>query len=269
MTDIKIIRNDTSSHRRMRLLTKGLVTVLVQVIIGVVMIFFGIAIYLKLDKSYDITNIIMSLKSASKLKSIAMSWRDVVRDNFYCFLIGFCILYIILQSFAIPGTSIMNALAGYFYNDSLIITGFVGCICASIGSSFCYLLSWYLGKRYTIKMASSDRIEKWRMTIQRHRNHMFFYFVFLRVTPIIPNWFINIASPHLDVSWYVFFFGTFVGVMPMTWIQIQAGIMLEEWASDTLSIWNSQNILLVALAALLTLLPPLTSQIISRKDSNK
>lgn len=42
-------------------------------------------------------------------------------------------------------------------------------------------------------------------------NYLFFYMVFLRVTPLLPNWFINIASPIVDVPASVFFFGTFFG----------------------------------------------------------
>jgi uncharacterized membrane protein YdjX (TVP38/TMEM64 family) len=33
----------------------------------------------------------------------------------------------------------------------------------------------------------------------------------LRVTPILPNWFINLASPLIDVPIVPFFFGTLAG----------------------------------------------------------
>lgn len=35
--------------------------------------------------------------------------------------------------------------------------------------------------------------------------------IFLRVTPILPNWFINIVAPVIDVPLATFWLGTFIG----------------------------------------------------------
>ena len=37
------------------------------------------------------------------------------------------------------------------------------------------------------------------------------YIIFLRITPILPNWLINISSPILGVNIVHFFVGTFLG----------------------------------------------------------
>ena len=37
------------------------------------------------------------------------------------------------------------------------------------------------------------------------------YIIFLRITPILPNWLINISSPILGVNIVHFFLGTFLG----------------------------------------------------------
>ena len=37
------------------------------------------------------------------------------------------------------------------------------------------------------------------------------YIIFLRITPFLPNWFINIASPIIGVRIFPFFVGTFIG----------------------------------------------------------
>lgn len=44
-----------------------------------------------------------------------------------------------------------------------------------------------------------------------HRVDLFNYIVFLRITPFLPNWFINLASPIIGVPMWPFFAGTFVG----------------------------------------------------------
>ncbi|KAM3342870.1 hypothetical protein P3S68_027836 [Capsicum galapagoense] len=43
----------------------------------------------------------------------------------------------------------------------------------------------------------------------------------LRVTPILPNILINIASLIIDVPHHIFFLGTVVGIIPATYVTVQ------------------------------------------------
>lgn len=47
--------------------------------------------------------------------------------------------------------------------------------------------------------------------VDKHRDHLINYIIFLRITPFLPNWFINITSPVINVPLGVFFIGTFLG----------------------------------------------------------
>lgn len=47
--------------------------------------------------------------------------------------------------------------------------------------------------------------------VEKHRDHLINYIIFLRITPFLPNWFINITSPVINVPLGVFFIGTFLG----------------------------------------------------------
>ena len=51
--------------------------------------------------------------------------------------------------------------------------------------------------------------------VANHREDLFNYIMFLRITPFLPNWFINIASPIIGVPVWPFFAGTFVGRSPV------------------------------------------------------
>ena len=51
-----------------------------------------------------------------------------------------------------------------------------------------------------------------------HKNTTLVYF---RITPFLPNWFINIVSPVIGVDLRPFWLGTFVGVAPPSFIAIQ------------------------------------------------
>ena len=56
--------------------------------------------------------------------------------------------------------------------------------------------------------------------VQKHKDDLLSYIIFLRITPFLPNWFINISSPVIDVPLLPFFVGTFVGkhVSVFLWI---------------------------------------------------
>jgi len=47
------------------------------------------------------------------------------------------------------------------------------------------------------------------------------YLLFLRITPFLPNWFINIVSPVIEIPAGLFFIATFLGVAPLSFIAIQ------------------------------------------------
>ena len=47
--------------------------------------------------------------------------------------------------------------------------------------------------------------------MRKHRSNLLNYIIFLRITPFLPNWFINITSPVINVPLMPFFFGTVIG----------------------------------------------------------
>jgi uncharacterized membrane protein YdjX (TVP38/TMEM64 family) len=55
--------------------------------------------------------------------------------------------------------------------------------------------------------------------------------LFLRVTPLLPNWFINISSPLLNVPLSKFALATFLGLMPMNLMHVKTGLMLNDLQS--------------------------------------
>ena len=94
--------------------------------------------------------------------------------------------------------------------------------CSSVGASFCYLLS----KRFfgaTVRTSFQDRLTMWTNEVQRQRNTLMSYMLFLRVTPFFPNWFINLAAPHVGVPLSIFFAATFIGVHTRLVVAVSGG----------------------------------------------
>ncbi|KAG8255169.1 Transmembrane protein 41B [Homalodisca vitripennis] len=128
--------------------------------------------------------------------------------NYYEVLAAVVVTYIFLQTFAIPGSISLSILSGFLFPFPLAL-GLV-CFCSATGASFCYLLSHLAGRRLVYKYFP-DRAIRYSLMVKKHRHNIFNYILFLRITPFLPNWFINIAAPLVNVPIAPFWLGTFIG----------------------------------------------------------
>lgn len=176
-------------------------------------------------------------------------------DNSAKVFCGYFITYVFLQSFAIPGSIFLSILSGYIFPFPLAIV--TVCTCSAIGASVCYLLSALVG-RPLVQRYWPERVRQWSLHVARHRHHLLNYVIFLRITPFLPNWFINIASPVIGVPLRTFFVGTFIGVAPPSFVAIQAGQTLQQLTSSgEIFTWTTMAVLCgIALLALLPVLAP-------------
>ncbi|KAK6191727.1 hypothetical protein SNE40_003334 [Patella caerulea] len=198
------------------------------------------------------------IEDAKNLGQVLSRYKD---QYFYQVLFGYFLIYIFLQSFAIPGSIFLSIICGFLYPFPLAL--FLVCLCSAMGASFCYLLSYLVGKRLVNKYIP-DRVTQWQTHVERHKDHLLNYIIFLRITPFLPNWFINITSPVLNVPLTPFFLGTFLGVAPPSFVAIQAGTTLHTLTSsgDALT-WSS--IIILGLLAVLALLPVLLKNTLKRR----
>lgn len=78
--------------------------------------------------------------------------------------------------------------------------------------------------------------------------------IFLRVTPFLPNWFINLTAPVIGVPLKPFALGTFLGVAPPSFVAIQAGQTLHNMsATDSAFSWTS--VIMLGVFAVVSLVP--------------
>ena len=136
--------------------------------------------------------------------------------------------------------------AGFLFRWELALL--LICFCSATGASFCYLLSYLAGRPIVLKYLP-ERTKSWQekvgvflfsrsqkhlmninfnlicfliyfavallcvcvLQVDKQRDNLLFYIIFLRITPFLPNWFINITSPIINVPLWPFWFGTFIG----------------------------------------------------------
>ncbi|KAL7992171.1 hypothetical protein Chor_016427 [Crotalus horridus] len=184
------------------------------------------------------------------------------KDTFYVqVLVAYFATYVFLQTFAIPGSIFLSILSGFLYPFPLAL--FLVCLCSGLGASFCYMLSYLVGRPVVYRYLTEKAV-KWSKQVERHREHLINYIIFLRITPFLPNWFINITSPVINVPLKVFFIGTFLGVAPPSFVAIKAGTTLYQLttAGEAVS-WNSVFILMIL--AVLSILPAIFQNKLKQK----
>jgi len=120
------------------------------------------------------------------------------------------------------------------------------------------MLSYYIC-RNLVQRFFPDKLALFASELSKHRHHILNYILFLRITPFLPNWFVNLASPILDINVRPFVIGTFFGVMPQTYFAVKAGRTLHSAVDlkGPQDIFDATAILTLSLLDILSVLPTL------------
>ncbi|MED6210369.1 hypothetical protein PIB30_063443 [Stylosanthes scabra] len=144
------------------------------------------------------------------------------------FILGYCSTYIFMQTFMIPGTIFMSLLAGALFG---VVRGILLVIFnATAGASSCFFLSKLIG-RPLVSWLWPEKLRFFQAEIAKRRDRLLNYMLFLRITPTLPNLFINLASPIVDVPFHIFFLATLIGLIPASYITVRAGLALGDLKS--------------------------------------
>ncbi|KAG7375411.1 Transmembrane protein 41A [Phytophthora pseudosyringae] len=166
-----------------------------------------------------------SLEAAQQLGETLQSFSERQAGALLLAHMG-CYLY--LQTFAIPGTVFFNLLGGALFGVTL---GFPLCLAYNtLGSVLMFLLSRRFGRRVVTRFFPR-KLDSLRGMLDAHRDEMALYMIFLRVFPFTPNWFINMASPHLNIPLGQFSLGPLIGLIPYNFLSCKAGLILRELRS--------------------------------------
>ncbi|XP_062022782.1 uncharacterized membrane protein At4g09580-like [Rosa rugosa] len=144
------------------------------------------------------------------------------------FILGYCSTYIFMQTFMIPGTIFMSLLAGALFGvfRGLLLVVFN----ATAGASSCFFLSKLIG-RPLVSWLWPEKLRFFQAEIAKRREKLLNYMLFLRITPTLPNLFINLASPIVDIPFHIFFLATLIGLIPASYITVRAGLALGDLKS--------------------------------------
>nr|CDS17404.1 transmembrane protein 41B [Echinococcus granulosus] len=198
---------------------------IVAVLLCVILITLGILLFRPPDTYKNLeefTKFPTDLHDLKLLGAALLKYRCVY---YWRILLTITVVYIFLQSFMIPGSALCSFLLGYLFPIPLAL--FVIAFCSAVGASCCYVIFDFIGSR-TVLNLFPERIAACQQMMSRFKNTMCFTIFLFRLSPIIPNWLVNISSPLLGVPLVDFFMGTFIGVIPLSLFFVKAGTMLQE-----------------------------------------
>lgn len=186
-----------------------------------------------------------NFQEAQAVKATLALYKENCSGLVIALLIAF---YLFLQVFMIPGAIFINVLAGSLY-------GLWGTFCviacvSTLGAGLNYWLAKLLVREVLLGLFPG-RIDAFGKTLLKHKLHLANYMIFLRVTPFLPSWFINMASPVVGFPFREYILGTAVGLQPLNFILVQAGQTLGQLHSyrDLYSAWNISKLGICAVLA--------------------
>ncbi|KAI8384803.1 snare associated Golgi protein-domain-containing protein [Radiomyces spectabilis] len=189
---------------------------------------------------------------ARHLETMAAStWLD------YASILGvFAVIYLWQQAFSIPGSVLLNLLAGHLYGIPFA-TVWTSALTAA-GATLAYGLAMLVGEPFLGMPWVAKRAAPFtrQMERQKSKTDLFWWLLFARLFPFSPYWFINLISPLLGVPVGPFFWSTFLGSMPYNFICAQAGAVLGSLTStsDILSFGLLLKLLFVSFISLVPII---------------
>jgi uncharacterized membrane protein YdjX (TVP38/TMEM64 family) len=189
--------------------------------------------------------------------------------HFYAVLWCYLVLYVVLQTCSIPGSIFLSFLGGALFGVPLgVVLVAAAAACGATGS---YLISSF-ALRGVVERSAPARLAQFRALVnERRRSDLFWIMVGLRITPLLPNWFINAASPVVGMPIATFFIGTFLGVMPPSVFHVRAGVALDQLTSpsDALDWGAVASLCGLGLITVLPTLPGVTEFFFGKQSTEK
>ncbi|CAD5188155.1 unnamed protein product [Musa acuminata subsp. malaccensis] len=199
----------------------------------------------------DYDKILRLPRNLSDLRILKDNLAVYARDYHAKFILGYCSIYIFMQTFMIPGTIFLSLLAGALFG---VVKGVIlVVVSATSGASSCYFLSKLIG-RPLVSWMWPEKLRFFQAEIAKRKEKLLNYMLFLRITPSLPNTFINLASPIVDIPFRIFFLATLVGLVPASYITVRAGLALGDLKSVR-DLYDMKTLVVLFLIGFISIFP--------------
>ena len=195
----------------------------------------------------------LSFDALARNRESLLAFRDA---NYLLTVVGFCLAYIAIVAFSLPGAAIATLTGGFLFG--LFPGVVINAGSATIGATGIFLAAKYgFGDRLAARMdGSTGAVRKLRDGIREDETS---YLFIMRLIPVVPFFVANLVPALMGVSLRKYLVTTFLGILPgslvYTWVGAGLGAVFARGETPDLGIIFAPHILgpilgLVALALL-------------------
>ncbi len=190
---------------RLELLKYG--TYFLFLLIGFVLV---TAVYF--NETFSIENIISFKDSAKNYYSYYPLFTTII----------FCIVYTLSVSAFIPISTILSILSGVIFG--LLEGTMLALFSASLGAT----ISFFVVRSLFYQTALKYQPKRFQKFYDNFRAHGSIYLFAIRMVPVFPFFLVNIFMALMPIKITQFFFASFLGMAPMTFIFVYTGTVLDQ-----------------------------------------
>mmetsp|Transcript_79299 Transcript_79299/g.144727 ORF Transcript_79299/g.144727 Transcript_79299/m.144727 type:complete len:285 (+) Transcript_79299:70-924(+) len=173
-------------------------------------------------------------------KSILDLWsclREYKKENWWHTTAGLWGTYFIFKVFGPfgAGTSmVLSILFGALYDEWAepntgysLLAHLLGTTGEALGGAGAYLMSAAIGREILLHFAM-EKMTTLKAEMNKFQDSMFRYMLFLRVSPLFPNWFVNYSTAIIGMPFSYFLIASSLAIQPAAAMSIAMGGMLRE-----------------------------------------
>jgi uncharacterized membrane protein YdjX (TVP38/TMEM64 family) len=151
------------------------------------------------------------------LREHAEELRRLIQANEVLAVLGFMVGYAAMTAFSLPGGAVMTVFGGYLFGPYLVTVYVV--IGGTTGATVLYLAARTSLGTY-LKARAGPFLAKMEAGFQENAMS---YLLVLRLVPLFPFWLVNLVPAFLGVSLRTYVVGTFLGIIPGTFVYALVG----------------------------------------------
>ena len=176
----------------------------------------------------------------------------------------FMAVYIVTVALSLPGATVLSIAGGFLFGA--VWGTVVVVISATLGGTVLFVIA-----KTTFGDALRDRAGAWLRTLEAgFREHALSYLIVLRLVPLFPFFVVNLVPAFLGVPLSTFVLGTFVGIIPGSFVYTSVGAGLGSLfdAGETFSVTGvltPQIVTALVGLAMLALVPVVYKKLMTRR----
>ena len=221
---------------------------IIILLIGLVLIFSGVR-YFGLDD-------VLTFENLNKNRQLLTTY---VGQHYVQSVILYIGIYIIVVAVNLPGAAVMTLSGGLLFGilPAMLYVN----ISATVGGSIAFMVSRkFLGEFFQAKFG--QQLKKFNSEIDRYGKN---YLLTMRLIPVFPFFFVNIAAGMTKISLMTFVWTTSLGTIPGTFAYVYAGYNIGNIASNG-QVLSPQIIFALVLLGIAAVVPTFINK---RKEKNR